>query len=106
MHITINNVYQFRDQFHEANRNDQFSYEALELLFDYLEDYDANCELDVIALCCEYAEDTVENLAKAYNVELEENDSEEDKEQKVLDFLNEATVVIGTTPYGILYQQC
>jgi len=96
----------FRDAFHRAGRGEQFSYQALELLFDFLEECDPDFELDVVALCCDYAEDTVEDLANAYNVELEEDDSDEDKEQKVLDFLNEATVVIGTTPSGILYQQC
>jgi len=106
MIIRIDHASAFRDEFRRCNRVEQFSYEALGMLYEYLEEVDPDMELDVIALCCEYAEDTVENLANAYNVELQKDDSDEDKEQKVLDFLNEATVVIGTTPSGILYQQC
>jgi hypothetical protein len=41
-------------------REKQFSYEAQKALFDYLEDLEESMEekfeLDVIALCCEYAE--------------------------------------------------
>ena len=34
---SINNVYQFREAFRLAGRMDQFSYEGLEVLFDYLD---------------------------------------------------------------------
>ena len=57
---SINNVYQFREAFRLAGRMDQFSYEGLEVLFDYLdtlsEDIGEPIELDVVALCCEYYE--------------------------------------------------
>jgi hypothetical protein len=50
----------FRQIFHNYRRGDQFSYEGLNALFDYLEelseDTGANIELDVIALCCEFTE--------------------------------------------------
>ena len=49
----------FRDAF-KAIRPDNFSYEGLEALFDYLEEIetgtDTEMELDVIALCCEFTE--------------------------------------------------
>lgn len=54
------NVYQFRDAFHAMGRKDQFSYAALGALFSYLEELESDLgeeiELDVIALCCDYAE--------------------------------------------------
>jgi hypothetical protein len=41
-------------------RPENFSYEGLKALFNYLEgeseDCDSNIELDVIAICCEYSE--------------------------------------------------
>ena len=50
----------FRQTFHNYGRGDQFSYEGLNALFDYLEqlseDMGANIELDVIGLCCEFTE--------------------------------------------------
>ncbi len=54
----------FRDAF--QMRKDQFSYEGLEILFEYLEEYEKatgeEIELDVIDLCCEYTE--YKNLAE------------------------------------------
>jgi len=52
----------FKDAFQNMNRGDNFSYEGLRVLFDYLEDLEQSLEepieLDVIALCCEYTEIT------------------------------------------------
>lgn len=54
-----------RNDFHDAflnssERKEQFSYEARNALFDYLEDYEASTgeemELDIIAICCDFAE--------------------------------------------------
>ena len=46
----------FRDEFSNYNRNNQFTYEGLGALYDFLEEIDEKWELDVIALCCEYTE--------------------------------------------------
>ena len=61
MYQTINKS-QFRDAFLNMNRQNNFSYEGLGELFDYLEENFNDCnngkglELDVIALCCEFTE--------------------------------------------------
>ncbi len=51
---------QFHDKFRDMGRGEQFSYYGLNALYDYLEDLEEQCdmeiELDVIALCCEYTE--------------------------------------------------
>lgn len=56
----------FTSAFHRMGRGEQFSYEGLSALYDYLEDYEDSTgeqiELDVIALCCEYNE--YESLAE------------------------------------------
>ena len=56
---TINKS-EFTSAFHKAGRGDNFTYEGLIALYDYLEQYEddtgESMELDVIALCCEYAE--------------------------------------------------
>ena len=53
------NMYDFERAFKNCDR-DNFSYEGLKALFEYLEEYEDSTgeelELDVIALCCEYAE--------------------------------------------------
>ena len=103
MHITIDNASQFRDQFHRMGRGDQFSYEALGLLFDYLEDLDPDYELDVIELCCEYSEDTPEEIAEKYGVDLEGcEDDDDEKAEAVADYLSNETSLVGETSSGTL----
>ena len=55
--ITCN---QFVDRFKEMNRENNFSYEGKLALFEYIEQYEEDCdqeiEFDLIALCCEYTE--------------------------------------------------
>jgi len=93
MHITIDNASQLRDQFYKIGRSEQFSYEAFELLYDFLEDVSPEAELDVIALCCEYSEDTEEALVKAYGLH---------EDTDVVDYLSEHTQVIGVTEAGLI----
>ena len=50
----------FRDAFQKCGRGGQFSYDALGVIFDYLEELEENdgieTELDPIAVCCDFAE--------------------------------------------------
>jgi alcohol dehydrogenase class IV len=60
MIIQTVNQYDFRQAFADCNRAFNFSYEALDALFEWLEelaeDTGVPYELDVIALCCEFTE--------------------------------------------------
>ena len=53
--VTLND---FIDRFRAFDRYDNFGYEGLKALFEYLEEYEDSTgeqiELDVIALCCDY----------------------------------------------------
>lgn len=89
----------FRDTFRAYDRADQFSREGLELLFDHLEECDPDMELDVIALCCDYSEDTPENIAQDYRIDLDGVD-EDDTAQAVMDYLCDNTTVVGQTSSG------
>jgi len=61
--------YDFTNDFN-AIRPDNFSYAGLIALFNYLEEVEESMggeiELDVIALCCEYTETTIEEYAESY----------------------------------------
>jgi len=63
MKVTIN-FDGFERAFQRYGRGEQFSYEGLQALFEWLEDIESDMgeeqELDVIGLCCEFAE--FENL--------------------------------------------
>jgi hypothetical protein len=108
MKTTIS-LYDFRDAFQRIGRGKQFSYDGLEILFDYLEDYEAGSgeevELDVIALCCDFAEDDPKSIAQAYDVDIKDLDDDEISEA-VRDFLSDEGVYVGATDLGmIIYRQ-
>lgn len=82
MKTTINQ-YQFEQAFKNAGRGNQFSREALQALFEYLEDYEADTgeqiELDVIALCCEFTEyEDLEEFQADYGTDYETMEDIED----------------------------
>jgi len=92
----IINVYAFRDAFRAAGRSDQFSYDALGMLFDY---FDGDHELDVIAICCAFSEDMPAYIADQYDVDVRGMDDEQTLDA-VLDYLGDATQVVGVTDAG------
>jgi hypothetical protein len=58
----------FIDAFHKVGRGDQFTYEALCALFEYLDDSDI--EPDVIGLCCDFSEfESLEEFQQQYGDE-------------------------------------
>ena len=97
------NVSDFRAAFHSMGRKDQFSYEGLGALFDYLEEFDGGSyELDVIALCCDYSEETIEQIAENYNLTADDID---ELETAVREYLEENTIIVAETATGFLYAQ-
>ena len=106
------NEYQFRDAFHACGRGNQFSYEGLGLLLDWLEDFysDASSgeyDLDVIALCCEFSESSLDEVLSQYEIiESDGDDSEEELLGVVTDYLQDNTALIGlTSDNKFLFQQ-
>lgn len=65
-----------KQDFHNAFnaiRPDNFSYEGLNSLFEYLEDYEDSTaeqiELDVIAICCDFREGPICEILNDYNLD-------------------------------------
>jgi hypothetical protein len=98
MHQTINKS-QFRDAFHAMGRGDQFTYDALGMLFDHFEDTAPDAELDVIAICCGYSEDSPEYIADQYDVDVSGMDEEQTLDA-VLEYLGNNSLVVGVTDAG------
>jgi len=96
----------FIDDFRAYDRYDQFGYEALSSLFDYLEETEESCgeeiELDVIALCCDYAEEDTHIIARDYKIDIEGMDDDEILEA-VRDYLEDNTQLVGETSTGFVY---
>lgn len=93
MIITVNHVSQFRDAFAAANRKEQFSYEALGVLFEYLEEVNPEYDLDVIELCCDYTEASAAYIADQYDIDTSEGDAQE----IVLAWLQDNGALVGAT---------
>jgi hypothetical protein len=102
------NFSDFVDAFRAYDRYDQFGYQALMVIFEYLEELEESTgqelELDVVAICCDYATDNWHDIAVNYSIEIDENENEDEQKQQVIDYLNENTVVLGETDCEIVYQ--
>ena len=111
--------------FHNHGRGDQFSYDALRVLFDYFEELDEQntvlpmdshparydlinkeTELDVIGICCEYSEETWREIADYYlnSIDLSDCDDDDEREQTVLEYLHDRTMVCSETSAAIVYK--
>ena len=101
---------EFCDYFRDI-RPDNFSYQGLRVLFDYLEEIDNSCgeesELDVIGLCCDFAESDWQTIASDYEgaIELDKEQDQDIQKTQVLDFLADQGVLVGETDNSIVYRQ-
>jgi len=86
-------------------RGNQFTYDGLALLFDYLESYEQDTgedlELDVVALCCDYAESTAAELIDQYDIfENGEPEDEDEVKAAIIEYLENETAFLGVTDSG------
>jgi hypothetical protein len=90
-------------------RPDNFSYEGQGVLFDHLEEIDSELEFDPIALCCEFAEMTMDEIFDAYPDVLDLIDMDRPRESTysiVINYLNDNGFYCGDTPQGtFVFQQ-
>ena len=110
--MTIDTAHELQTEFNRYDRSENFTPAGIRVLFDYLEEISEgsgeDIKLDIIGLCCDYSEDTFEDIAANYNIDLIDRDGEtiEDEEEIkriVLDYLNEKTVVCGATGTTVVY---
>jgi hypothetical protein len=111
---TTVNVHTFREAFNRMGRGDQFSYQGLEVLFDYLtelEHCEEEYELDVIGLCCDFAEADAQTIADDYRIDLSELEGLDEDEKEgalksiVIEYLEDEGVLVGDTIQTIVYRQ-
>jgi len=108
---TVNNS-DFHNAFNSMDRGNQFSYEALNLIYEHLEQYEQDSgepvELDVIAICCEYSEMSYTDIIGYYDTDITESDANTEEEQiaYIKDWLSDNTMVIGESDDGVfVFQQ-
>lgn len=91
MYKTVNFT-DFCNSFVSHDRQNQFSYEAKQMIFDYLEqleiDTGEGIELDIISICCDFAEATESEIKQSYGYDTSEF-------EYISDFLDYHTVMLG-----------
>lgn len=99
-----NTVYrsEFHDYFTKSDRKNQFSYQAREILFDYFEELEAGIgeeiEFDLIAICCDYSESTLEEIIDYYGYMMPEGVIKD--KQYIEEFLNYHSALCGSYEEG------
>jgi hypothetical protein len=100
--------YDFERAFVDADREENFSYEGLNALFDYFEDYEESTgeeiELDVITICCEYTEDTAEEIARNYSIDLTDCEDGDEQAEVVREYLEDNGAFVGEVTGGFVYR--
>ncbi len=100
MYTQVNKT-DFHNAFKAWNRSEQFSYEALNLIFDFLEEVGnaigEEPELDVIAICCEFTEENWAAIAHDYSIDLPSNEDDAINKQAVIEHLQVHTRYVGET---------
>ena len=92
----------FIDAFRTYGRDDQFGYEALAALYDYLEECAPDTELDVIAICCDYSYDTYQDIAASYIIDID-GMNEDEAMDCVEEYLNDNTSIVARHANGFTY---
>jgi hypothetical protein len=108
---TVNNS-DFHNAFNSMDRGNQFSYEALNLIYEYFESMESDTgepvELDVIAICCEYSEMHYADIIGNYDTDITDSEANTEDEQiaYIKDWLSDNTMLIGESTDGVfVFQQ-
>jgi hypothetical protein len=89
------NKWTFHDAFKGIQYERNFSYQGLNVLFDYLESYeqdtDTEIELDVTSLCCDYTEAEIATVLADYGY----SDIDELRDNTTVIEVDDETVIYG-----------
>ena len=101
--------YELQEAFRKMDR-DYFSLEGYEAILDLFEEIDCgtNTELDVVGICCDFSEESPEDIYDNYDniddiAESKDEDGDIDTE-KLMDALNDRTWAVELSNGNILYQ--
>ena len=100
MKITISET-MFIEQFRIMDRMENFSYDGLRALFEFFEnledDFGEEIECDVIGICCDFTEESIDDVIDNYGIDILEEDEPIDYDEvieQVIEYLEENTCVV------------
>ena len=100
METTVN-FSDFVDGFQKIGRGDQFSYDGLITLFNFLEnfeeEYGEEIEFDPIGICSEFTETTVPEFNSDYGTKFSSI-------EEIEEYLDQHTFVVGRTKDSIVFE--
>lgn len=77
----------FQRAFINAGRESQFTHTGLQMLFNYIEelsnDTGQDIELDVIALCCQYSELSLDEVNEEFDLDLDHDDQPQEIKDRI-----------------------
>jgi len=104
---TTVSVYDFHQAFKEL-RPTNFTYAGLNILYDYFEEYERDTgeelEMDVIAICCDFTEDTWQNIAFSYDIDLTGAELGGEKYEIVKEYLEDQGALMGEVDGGFVHR--
>ena len=96
-------LHDFTSAFKNSGRATQFSYEALELIFNYYQaleqDTGEQIEFDMISICCDWREESPDYIASNYEFQI---DDPRNLKNEVIECLDFKTMYAGETSEGML----
>jgi hypothetical protein len=99
----------FIDAFRAHGRESQFSYEAKEALFNYIEQLEEETgepvELDVVGLCCEYEEASVDDIIEENGLDASSCEDDDGRRALAEKYLADRTTVVWHDGDTFLFQQ-
>lgn len=104
MIIKTVSFYDFADAFRDYDRAEHFSYDALDMIYRYLDEVSDDTgepiELDVIAICCDFTEQSVDDVIADYLIPIDEGADDDAKIEAVQEYLEYNTSFLGFTESG------
>ena len=104
------NFRDFKNSFDNL-RPDNFSVDALQIMFEYFENYERDIgeeiEFDPIGICCVYVEEYPHEIVHNYKLEKDIDGMDQEELIKFLsEYIEESAIFIGITDNGsFVYQQ-
>jgi hypothetical protein len=101
--------YSFVRAFEESSRKDQFSSEALEAIFEYMEEYSdstgENVEFDIVGICCEWTEMPWQEVVQSYGLDLSHCETDDERIDAVEEYLQDETQSVRLSDDSFVFVQ-